>query len=747
MQTILSLLPVNSIIINDLLTIEKKDGEWTYYLSFWPIYTHSENDQNLFRLICALLLNSSICRQCELVKALGVKRRRLNRAVNQLKEKGMESFFKTAKGRTRGNVLTPSKLLQAQALLDQGLSRKDAAEQLGIEYSTFNKAINSGRLSAPIQKHVKASTQSERTRKDAQAIEEMGTACTQAGARLAASFGLINGVETQFQACLDLPYGGVLCTLPALMENGLLSQITPLGIIEGYYTVTQILIILSFMLLTRVQNIEQLRHIPPGEFGKLIGLDRIPEARCLRSKMKTLADDSGADKWAANLASFWMEKYADTTGFLYVDGHVKIYGGKTGLPLRYVSRQRLCLKGISFYWINDAVGQPFFVIEKQIDSGMLDALRTDIIPRLLKDIPNQPGEQELQNNPELFRFILVFDREGASPAFFKEVWDEYRIACLTYRKNPTANWSADEFENIETETINNEPVAMKLAERITTFGKEISVEVKEVRKLCESGHQTAIITTAKSLDTTVIASQMFARWCQENFFAYAMHHFGIDELTEYGTEPFPDTKTVVNPKWRDLDREKRKLISLLNRKIIYLHNMDSQKRADPHHKNYEQWLIKKNETIETISKYEEDIESIKDAIKDVSHHIKWSELPTEQQFQKLKSPRRTLMNTIGMICYRAETTMATLMMEEGRTFTDARAVLQALFTTTADLEPDERNSSLNIYLHTASTPAVNRWLVKLFEQLNQTETIFPGTSMKMVFHSIATQNKHPDGVT
>lgn len=741
MQTILSLLPANSIIINDLLTVEKKDGEWTYYLSLWPIYTHREKDHNSFRLICALLLNSSICRQCELVKAFGVKRRRLNRAFNQLKEKGMESFFKTAKGRTRGHVFTPGKLLQAQQLLDQGLSRKDAAEQLGIEYSTFNKAINSGRLSIPAVTLLQASTQSERTKKDALAIEEIGTACTQAGARIAASFGLINGVETQFQACLDLPNGGVLCALPALLENGLLSQIAPLGMIEGYYTGTQILIVLSFMLLTRVQNIEQLRHIPPGEFGKLIGLDRIPEARCLRSKMKTLADDSSAEKWAAGLASFWMEKYADTTGFLYVDGHVKIYGGKTKLPLRYVSRQRLCLKGISFYWINDAVGQPFFVIEKQIDSGMLDALRTDIIPRLLKDIPNQPGEQELQNNPELFRFVLVFDREGASPAFFKEVWDQYRIACLTYRKNPTADWPADEFEEIATKTINNEPITMKLAERNTTFGKEISVKVKEVRKLCESGHQTAIITTAKSLDTTVIASQMFARWCQENFFAYGMHHFGIDELTEYGTEPFPDTKTVINPKWRDFDREKRKLITLLNRKIIYLHNMDNQKRADPHHKNYEQWLIKKNETIEAISKYKEDIESIKAAIKEVAHHIKWSELPTEQQFQKLKSPRRTLMNTIGMICYRAETTMATLMMGKERTFTDARAVLQALFTTTADLEPDQSNSNLNIYLHTASTPAANRWLVNLFEQLNQTETNFPGTKMKMVFHSIANNTK------
>ena len=73
---------------------------------------------------------------------------------------------------------------------------------------------------------------------------------------------------------------------------------------------------------------------------------------------------------------------------------------------------------------------------------------------------------------------------------------------------------------------------MKLSERNTTFGKEASVEVKEVRKLSETGHQTAIITTAKSLKAKVIAPQMFARWCQENFFAYSMHHFGIDELSE-----------------------------------------------------------------------------------------------------------------------------------------------------------------------------------------------------------------------
>ncbi len=74
---------------------------------------------------------------------------------------------------------------------------------------------------------------------------------------------------------------------------------------------------------------------------------------------------------------------------------------------------------------------------------------------------------------------------------------------------------------------------MKLAMREThlSAGKS-SLPVTEVRRLTQTGHQTAIITTAKKLGNTVIASRMFSRWCQENFFAYMMQHFDIDGLIE-----------------------------------------------------------------------------------------------------------------------------------------------------------------------------------------------------------------------
>jgi hypothetical protein len=80
------------------------------------------------------------------------------------------------------------------------------------------------------------------------------------------------------------------------------------------------------------------------------------------------------------------------------------------------------------------------VIEKEVDPGLLNTLRRDIVPRLLDDVPDQPSERQLAENPSLCRFVLVFDREGYSPAFFAEMWSEHRIGCLTYHKHPGQPW-------------------------------------------------------------------------------------------------------------------------------------------------------------------------------------------------------------------------------------------------------------------------------------------------------------------
>jgi hypothetical protein len=46
--------------------------------------------------------------------------------------------------------------------------------------------------------------------------------------------------------------------------------------------------LLGFMGLCRSKTTEQLRGKAPGELGKLMGLDRVPEVRCLRKNSMPL---------------------------------------------------------------------------------------------------------------------------------------------------------------------------------------------------------------------------------------------------------------------------------------------------------------------------------------------------------------------------------------------------------------------------------------------------------------------------
>jgi prepilin-type processing-associated H-X9-DG protein len=117
----------------------------------------------------------------------------------------------------------------------------------------------------------------------------------------------------------------------------------------------------------------------------------VPEARCLRKNLDAMSRDEASEKYAAALSRQWMEAEPEAVGTLYVDGHVRDYhGGKTKLPRKYVSRQRLCVLGTTDYWVNDKSGRPFFAIDKVVDCGLLAALRDDLVPRLLREVPNQP---------------------------------------------------------------------------------------------------------------------------------------------------------------------------------------------------------------------------------------------------------------------------------------------------------------------------------------------------------------------
>lgn len=212
MQKILPLIPKGASKINDIVSIWRENDRCTYFLGCNPIYYHDSNDSRMFRMVTAQLIESGTCRQCEIINAFGVSKSSVIRSQQTLREGGPGAFFKPRKGRTGGTVITQAVRKKAQALLDQGESRRYVADALSIRYDTLRKAFNDGRLFER-KRIVGPATKSERTVIDAGAAEGMGTACTRTGERTLAAVGKCVGAATEFSACSDVPNGGVLCAL------------------------------------------------------------------------------------------------------------------------------------------------------------------------------------------------------------------------------------------------------------------------------------------------------------------------------------------------------------------------------------------------------------------------------------------------------------------------------------------------------------------------------------------------------
>jgi hypothetical protein len=320
----------------------------------------------------------------------------------------------------------------------------------------------------------------------------MGRGATATLERMAASLGRLQEVEPSFERAVDLPHGGVLLALPALLVSGLLSRANKyFSLPAGFYGLKTIFLLLAFLSLSRIKSIEALRYHAPGEWGKLLGVDRAPEVRTIRSKLKHLADQEHAFSWSAELCEDWMAEAPEDAAVLYIDGHVRVYHGTTKtLPKHYVARQRLCLSATADYWVNAMDGQPFFVVSQAVDPGLLQVMEHDLIPRLEKDVPNQPSQQQLDNDPSLHRFTVVFDREGYSPAFLAAM-KKKRIACLTYHKHAGEDWPKQEFSATPVRLASGQETTMQLAERGTLLSNRLWL--REIRKLNPSGRQTAIL--------------------------------------------------------------------------------------------------------------------------------------------------------------------------------------------------------------------------------------------------------------
>jgi hypothetical protein len=346
----------------------------------------------------------------------------------------------------------------------------------------------------------------------------------------------------------------------------------------------------------------------------------------------------------------------------------------------------------------------------------------------------------LEKNPFLHRYMIVFDREAYSVPFFISL-KKQRIAFCTYRKHVKDKWDLSEFKEYKTKDISGNDITIKLAERGTYLtakkekGKPVQgIWVREIRKLCASGHQTSIITTNFTLSITDIGVYMFARWCQENYFKYATESFGIDYLTSNVKNSIPNTYTIPNPNYLSIDKEHKsvsgKLAKLKQKLAEKVMQIDQPELSEKQMKKH---LREKAEILQSVELYQRELETIKQNKKDIPKRIDVRDAKPENEILTAINDQKQLMGTIKLIGYRGETSLINLIKSYLSSPEEARSLMRRIYNSTADLKVDKQNKRLYVLIHHSNFAAEDEIIRKLCEILNDTQTVFPGSDLTLFY--------------
>ena len=555
----------------------------------------------------------------------------------------------------------------------------------------------------------------------------IGVAATRIEDRAFAALGFQNA-EISFESCESVEYGGVLLLLPFLIANGLLSYKNYYSErLSGYYDFDNVILTLAFMYLCRIKSIEQLKHFSPGELGKLLGLDRIPEARCLRGIIKELSVQERASEWNAYLSEDWINQ--EDTSIYYIDGHVQVYHGHlANLGKKHISRQKLCLPGMVEFWVNNADGLPYFYVTGQVNEKLQEIITTQLVPRLLELTDGRVSQEDLDADQTLPRFTLVFDREAYSPVFFKHLWESFRIALITYRKNVKDQWDEEDFSVYDIDT--DLETTMKLCEKQVELN---GVALREVRRLTDTGHQTSVITTNYKMSTVLIALYMFSRWTQENFFRYMRQEYDIDRIIQYGVDEVDKAIMVVNREYSNLTYRLKKLREKIARRQAKLYALVEENIAGEMEQTGKN-LGKQLRLRQEIKAFEAEEQETLTQRAQHPYKISIGEMPEHTRYNKLKTESKHLQNIIKIICYRAETAIANLLAANYEKSSDEiRALVKSIIFAKADLYPDYQANTLTVRLNSLATPRDNLAVREICQTINDYEAVFPGTNLRLVY--------------
>ena len=243
------------------------------------------------RLAAVQAVETRAAQHREVAPAFGVDEVTLRRWRQSWTEGGVEALVPRKRGPKGPSMMTPEKRAEVVRLRAAGWSRDAIVVELGVGAGSVSRALAAE--PAPVSPGPDGGVLEPLARPEARSEE-----------RAAAARGELTEAEPQICEGASLPLAGALVILPALAATGLLDAVA--GVFRparaAFYGLRSLVLTVVFAALVGEPRAEGLTRLNPVDLGRLLGLDRAPEVRCLRARMTKLARQGRSEALLGALA-------------------------------------------------------------------------------------------------------------------------------------------------------------------------------------------------------------------------------------------------------------------------------------------------------------------------------------------------------------------------------------------------------------------------------------------------------------
>ena len=711
--------------INDRCYIRTQDSHHVVIVSGIPVAHYAVGDRMAEAHAMVNLVDQGWADQNDVARTFGYSARTLRRDQRRYEDGGLAALGQPRgypAGRTR---LGSSRRETVHRLKTQGHSHCEIARRLGISETAVRKLLmrmgwkeNHNQpeilpLDAPGSSNPKLSAFCAAA-PPAPASHDTDPSDRSAD-RLLARLGLLQDAQPLFGSAAAVARAGVLLALPVLIASGIFDCAQKIygSLGPAFYGLRTSLLTLLLMALWRIKRPENLKEYSPQSLGRVLGLDRAPEVKTLRRKLASLAASGRAAQFGDALARRRVELRGKVMGFLYVDGHVRVYHGQHALPKAHVARMRISAPATSDYWVNDNSGDPLFVVTAEANAGLVKML-----PGILDQVRGMVGKR---------RVTIVFDRGGFSPKLFQQLLAA-GFDLLTYRKGRYPRIPCWRF-GLHTARCGGCKVSYVLADQEVRLLKG-KLRLRQVTRRMENGHQTPILTSRRDLSAAHVAYRMFDRWRQENFFKYLREEYALDALAEYAAVPDDPNREVPNPTWAALDAQLRQAWARVDR-LQSEYGLEALNNLEQKHRTMRGFKCAYGKLGEKIWAAWQRVLQLEKRRAAVPRRVPVRNA-IDKPIVKLAPERKHLTNLIKMVAYQAESDLLRLVAPHYRRADDeGRTLIQSALASAADLKMTKR--VLHVLLAPQSSPHRTRAIAVLCQELNRRKSLFPGSALRLNF--------------